>query len=449
MFEQSLYNQPEPEQKPQEGDLFRNYEVGRWNFTKRIYQIFAIAAVFNILAIVFLAQTNVLTARGCESPFIGRVCQVLDTVYIGALLFGTEREYADVAYERTELADADITFIDVSTPLFTYPANYFQPPAVDPYAAELDPMSGFSAYPPGFTPNPTIGSDIVNTPPILPKPNVNAANDDVSGNPWEEEKTPAVAVRKPGKRGSQRGNGNTTAKSVSEEKEDATAKNNPTADPLPDSQNPDEAKADQFGVVINKRPLKDYAKETLDKIENKGVKLDPSFKIIISGTLGLGKDGKTIILKNPTAIPQQNATPSDPVMEKLAQDAIIAVGDSGWFGYLDKLKAKKLVISVEQNENNFIVSVKADQPSENEAKQAASGLNTVLSVATPLAKGDEQTFLKLAKTTYEGKTFVLNFDGPKSLLQELIQRKLAESKEKENKPNGTALVSPNNNTAKK
>ncbi|MEJ7847947.1 MAG: hypothetical protein WKF92_07675 [Pyrinomonadaceae bacterium] len=449
MFEQSLYNQPEPEQKPQEGDLFRNYEVGRWNFSKRIYQIFAIAAVFNILGIVFLAQTNVLTARGCESPFVGRVCQVLDTVYIGALLFGTEREYADVAYERTELADADITFIDVSTPLFEYPANYFQPPAIDPYAAQLDPMSGFSAYPPGFTPNPTIGNDIINTPPIMPKPNVNAANDDVTGNPWEEDNTPTVAVRKPGKRGSKRSNGSATTNPTVDETEDTTAKNNPTANPVPDPQNPDESKTDQFGVTINQRPTKDFGKQALEKIEKGTVKLDSPFKVVIEGTLSTGKDGKTIVLKNPKPIRTKTNVPSDPNMEKLAQEAVLAVGDAGWFGYLDKLKSKKVVISIEQNESNFIVSVKADQPSENEAKFASSGLNTILSIATPLAKGDEQTFLKLGKTTYEGKTFVLNFDGPKALLQELIQRKLAESKEKESKPNGTALVPPNNNTAKK
>lgn len=448
MFEQSSYNQPEPEVNLQEGDLFRNYEVGRWNFSKRIYQIFAIAAIVNILGLVFLAQTNVLTARGCDSPFVGRVCQVLDTVYIGALLFGTDREYADVAYERTELADSDITFIDVSTPLFEYPANYFQPAAPDPYVLPTDPMAGFAPYIPGFTPNPTIGNDIVNTPPILPKPNANTAKDDVTGNPWEEDTSTAI-VKNPRKGPKKLGGNNQTNKTASDDEDTKTANSGPKADKVPEPANAEEAKADQFGVFINKRPLKDYAKETLEKIETKAVKLDPSFKVVITGTLGLGKDGKTIVLKNPTAVRQQSTAPSDPMMEQLAQDAVIAVGDAGWFGYLDKLKAKKLIISVEQNESNFTVSVKADQPSENEAKQAASGLNTILSVATPLAKGDEQTFLKLAKTTYEGKTFVLNFDGPKSLLQELIQRKLAESKEKEDKPNGTALVSTNNNTAKR
>lgn len=448
MFEQSLYNQPEPEQhQPQEGDLFRNYEVGRWNYSKRIYQILAISAVVNILGIVFLAQTNVLTARGCDSPFVGRVCQVLDTVYIGALLFGTEREYADVAYERTELADADITFIDVSTPLFEYPANYFQPPAPDPYAAQIDPMSGFAPYTPGFTPNPTIGNDIVNTPPVLPKPNPVPVPDDVTGNPWEEAKeTPSVAVKKPRKGGPKKLNSNTTADTAA----DTTAKKNPTASPVPEPANPDEAKADQYGVFINKKPLKDYAKETLDKIEKDSVKLDPPFKVVIAGTLGLGKDGKTVVLKNPKTVRSKTDPPTDPVMEKLAQDAIIAVGDAGWFGYISKfnLKGKDLIISIEQNDSRFFVKVKMDQPTENEARTAASSLAVLLGGASFAASGDEKAFLELAKTTNEGKTFILNIDGSKDLIQELIKRKLAESKEKANKPNGTAAVSPNTNTAK-
>ncbi|MBC7898901.1 MAG: hypothetical protein H7070_02510, partial [Saprospiraceae bacterium] len=129
MFEQSLYNQPVPEQpQPQEGDLFANYEIRNWNYSRRIYQILAISAVINIFGIAFLAQTEVLTARGCDSPFVGRVCQVLDTVYVGSLLLGTDREYVDAVYDKVDLGDAEITYIDVSgeTPPLSYPEGYFQ-----------------------------------------------------------------------------------------------------------------------------------------------------------------------------------------------------------------------------------------------------------------------------------------------------------------------------------
>ncbi len=98
----------------------------------------------------------------------------------------------------------------------------------------------------------------------------------------------------------------------------------------------------------------------------------------------------------------------------------------------------------------FVASLRADQPTENDARQAASGFNTVLSIATPLATGDDQAFLKSASTTSDKSTFILNFQIPRKDVQDLIMRKLAELKEKEGKPSGSAqAVSNSNNTAKR
>ena len=44
--------------------------------------------------------------KGCESPLVGRVCDVLDTVYVSSMLFGTDRDYVDAVYDKTELGDA-------------------------------------------------------------------------------------------------------------------------------------------------------------------------------------------------------------------------------------------------------------------------------------------------------------------------------------------------------
>jgi hypothetical protein len=52
-------------------------------------------------------------------------------------------------------------------------------------------------------------------------------------------------------------------------------------------------------------------------------------------------------------------------------------------------------------------------------------------------------------TVNDGKAFVLNFDIPKPLVTEMVLRKLAETKEKENKPNSTALVPTRNNAGEK
>ncbi|HTK26510.1 MAG TPA: hypothetical protein VL327_08125, partial [Pyrinomonadaceae bacterium] len=112
MFEQSLFNQV-PAEIPvsHEGDLFNNYEIRNWNYSPRLYKIIAASAAVNLLALLVVAQTSLLTMKGCDSPFVGKVCQVLDTVYVSSLLFGTDREYVDQAYQKTELADADVTFV--------------------------------------------------------------------------------------------------------------------------------------------------------------------------------------------------------------------------------------------------------------------------------------------------------------------------------------------------
>ena len=73
MFEHSLY-EPERVATPlQEGDLFYDYEIKNWEFSPRIYKILAASAVFNILALLVFAQTNILQARACDSPWVGRV----------------------------------------------------------------------------------------------------------------------------------------------------------------------------------------------------------------------------------------------------------------------------------------------------------------------------------------------------------------------------------------
>ena len=451
MFEQELYSNQVPEVRTQPGDLFHNYEIKNWNFTPRLYKILAGSAVLNILALVVIGTSGLLTARGCDSPFVGRVCQVLDTVYVSSLLFGTESEYADVDYTKTELEDMDVTFVDVTgvTPPLTYPAGYFQlanpeqqfTDMTDPLA---NPGSGFLA--PGIpSSNPTIGGEgLINTPAITPNANPNAVVGDLpTGSPLgDPTDNPTLPGNRKGRRGRPLG-GNTMANA---NVNNSTVGNANTANPTVPVE---EAKEDEYGVFINKRPMKDRAKESLEKIESRTVRIDAPFKVVVSATLGLGTDGKTVVLKNPKLIPNNPPTKNDPAMEKFVQDWILAVGDAGWFGYLDKLKTKKVIISVEQNETELIASVRADQPTENDARQAQSGLGTLLSIAAPAARGDDQLFLQKASVTSEGKTFILNFNLPKPLVQEMIQRKLGEFKEKEAKPNGNAEVRPTDNTAKK
>ena len=77
----------------QDKELFQDYEIRNWNYSPRLYKILAGAAVFNLLAVFVMGQTDVLTTRGCDSPMVSRVCQVIDTIYVGSMLVGSDSEF--------------------------------------------------------------------------------------------------------------------------------------------------------------------------------------------------------------------------------------------------------------------------------------------------------------------------------------------------------------------
>ena len=450
MFEQESYSQDVPAVPTQPGDLFYNYEIRNWNFTPRLYKILAGSAIFNVLALIVIGSSGMLTTRGCESPFVGRVCQVLDTVYVGSLIFGTESEFDDFDYTKTELEDADVTFVDVTgvAPPLTYPAGYFA--LANPeqqFSNVTDPMMGPGYLAPGIpSSNPTIGgSGLINTPAIKPNANPNAVEgalptDGPLGASTEDPTTP---VKGKGPRGGRVKDPKTVADA------NTNSANSNTGDKTA-AANTEEVKEDQWGVFITKRPMKDKAPDSLAKIKSEAIKIDTPFKVAISATLGPGKDPRTVVLKNPKPIPSETST-NNPEMVKFVQEWILAVGDAGWFGYLTRIdpKPKNVVITVEQNDTEFIASVKADQPTEEKAKAQASSLNLLLQGAVLIAKGDDQTFLQKASVVPDGKSFVLSFKIPKSEVNGLIMRKLSEEEQKKAKPEGSAFSKPSNNTAER
>ena len=430
-------------------ELFSHYEIKTWDFGPYLYKVVAASVVINLVGFLVLAQSD-FTKRGCDSPFVGRVCQVLDTVYVGAALFGTEREYADVAYEKSELEDADITFVDVSgeVPPLSYPEGYFQIANPIQYAMLKQQADAGMQIPgvPGFTPNPSVGNDLRNANPVIPKVNPNPLDGKVPDSPFKFEddepttvkgKTPAGGKGKNGK-----GENGETAKNDTDPKDDQTAKTEGTPDPN------DVSVMDKNGVFINKRPLKDFGTETLEKLAQKEITLETPFKVVIAGKLGLAKDKQTVKMLNPKLVPDKSGKKNDPEMEKLAQDAILAVSDAGWFGYLYQQNVRNVVITLEQNDTEFVVNVQSDQPSEVDAKRAASGLNGLLALSMPTLKPDEKEFLSRAELSSQGKTFQIKFNIPKPLVQELIKRKLDEARQDgNNNPGNTGLLKPNDNTA--
>jgi hypothetical protein len=469
MYEQQSYQYPPvsmPEPAPlAEGDLFRHYEIKSWELSPRIYKILAISAILNIAAVLFAAQTSLLTRKGCDSPLVGSVCQVLDTVYVGSLLFGTPREWADVTYDRTKLGDdEDVTFIDVtneSKPL-TYPEGYFQianpeqqmdlalidDGTVDDLApGGFNSSSNIPGMPPGFPMNhPSQGNSLFDTQQHVPKQNPHV----LDGGPLPGTSTGGTASNH-NPIGRKNGRGGriiqpNPAASPEASPEDTTAENKPPAkDPNADKKvDPTEPITED---QINKRPFVDLAKTINDLLDKNQVKLDSPIMIAATGKI----DKKTNKFDPKTFIYQKTDS-QDKMLIEVVKEAIEAMNDSGYLVYLTALSGKNLSIQILQDENNVGALIQSELENENKAKSISSGLNLIISgkkqakEAATADQNDKDDLLLLqnAAVTAQGKKLVIGFNIPKADLQRMIQRKLADQRNQPKQPDGTTEAKPAN-----
>lgn len=441
MFEQHLFSEDAAEPaRPEPGDLLYNYELKTWDLNPRIYKILAVSAIANILALVVIAQTNMLTMRGCDSPFVGRVCQVLDTVYVGKVLLGTEREYIDAEYDRIDLGDADITMIDVSNmeaPL-SYPEGYFQIANPEQFAAvqaaSNNPMMGFT--PPGVMPNPTIGPDMLNTQPILPKPNKDAVKGNLPDSLFEvegENPTTANGGRKGGKKGNTKPDPDQTASNSN------TNTETPKADPT----------SAISSVEINKRPMVDLGNYVMELKEKNAVNLESEFVIAARGKLD--KTGKL----DRSSFRYLNASSSDEKLIEVVKESIEAINVAGYLQYLEQLSGKDLEFLFTQDAENLTALIQSEMESETRAQAVKTWLQIGLDWTRSKKEAEDATqddkdgleLLKNAKIEVQGKKVVINFAVPKTVAHPMIQRKLAELAAENKKPSGNAVIKRNDNTA--
>jgi hypothetical protein len=465
MFDQPSYDQPSYGNMPAaadplpSGELFRNYEIKSWVLSPRLYKILAISAFFNIAVVVFAAQTSLLTRKGCESPLVGSVCQVLDTVYVGSVLFGTKREYVDAVYDKTELGeDDDITFVDVSkdTPPLTYPAGYFQianPEQDLAMLGDVDDLGGdfttgnIPGIPPGLPlSHPGTGNSLFDTPQNLPPSNPNVVQGPLPGMNDHGSYNPPIAKRRKGLGGRispphPRGPSGTPGPSP----EDTTADNkNPKKDPNGEKKvDPTEPVTD---AEINKQPfvlLAGYINNLLDKNE---VKLDSPF--LISATGKLDKNGKL----DPKSFKYVKAESTDAKMLEVVKEAIEAMNDSGYLQYLKDLSGKDLTIQILQDDTNVKALIQSQMESDTRAQTISSGLNFIINYKkqakeAPTADDndkDDLVLLQNAAVTSQGKALMIGFNIPKADLLRMIQRKLADQKTQPKQPEGTEPAKPSN-----
>ena len=436
----------------QEKGIFEGYEIPNWNLTPRIYKIIGAAAVLHILVIAFIAQTNLLTKKGCDSPFVSQICQVLDTVYVSSILAGTDTDFVSKDYQKTELADADITFIDATgeTPPLTYPEGYFALANPDEFAMMQNMDFPMDNSIPGFPTNPanpTIqnNTNLLNTPQVVPTPNDNAIKGKIPDSPFSfgtnpvppptkrirTPKMPRVKNTSPSKLPDL--NGDTIAENVNKD-----ANKEPKKEP--EKIQPPVASDSVTDFQPNKKPLEDFADEILAKRADKQNKLDltKSFKVVMSGVLT--EEGK-LDPKKSRYVKLKDEEQGDQEMVGIAKDAIEAINNSGLFYYLKTLGVDKVDFTLIQDDKQIYAVISSSQKDENKAKTISSGFNNLLSIAKLTVKEQElKTLLDSAKVEPQGKNFVLNFNIEKPIAQKMIEQKLqeAEAKAKAQQPNGAA-----------
>ncbi|MBX3282815.1 MAG: hypothetical protein KF756_10100 [Acidobacteria bacterium] len=441
MFEQSLYEVNEPAPRAESGDFLYHYEVKTWEWSPRFYKIVGAVAVVNLLLLVGVAQTSLMTMKGCDSPFVGRVCSVLDAVYVGSMLFGTDREFVDKQYERTELGngDVDITMIDVggeNAPL-DYPQGYFQIANRDEYeamlAAQNDPNSlNSGTFAPGFPtsnpfPRPSTGSDLTNTKPKYAKPNKNSVIGDLPTFGGNDNKDP-----KNGDKGSKDGIPgipNSTGVKV-----DPT---NPTVTPTP---------VDPSTVAgqINRLPFKDLAKMVNALPDDKrAAVLNSQFVVEASGKLN--KDGH--LDKKSFRITRAESTDKDAVA--VLKRSIEAFNESGFLTLLSDLSGKTLTMSMQQDQTDLGARAVSQLESPEKAASIASGLRFSADIARKSKEADiaqmqsvndpanaeklkdaldDLALLNATTIASEGSNLVIQLKVPKETIQKIIDRKLAKER---------------------
>ncbi|MGI9035905.1 MAG: hypothetical protein ACR2GD_07690 [Pyrinomonadaceae bacterium] len=432
-------------------ELFEDYEITGWQISPKTYKFLGIAAALNLFAILILSQFNLLQTKACDSPYIGKVCEVLDVVSLGSTLAETDTGFTDKDYNPTKIEEGDITYIDVSgqEPPFTYPEGYFTVANPQNETAAL-PTTDFGGFPAnGMTNNPPPLD--LNTPQVLPTPNEKVAKQPLPDSPFDfgdAMKTPPLKTRVPNYKplpakrapikntspsklpaslGAETAGNSNAANSNSS---NTIAKNGNAANA--NNSNQTAAANDDQKDLFNQKPLKDFGDKWGDSILKKDVDINAPFTIEVIGKLD--ENGKIINA-------QMKTTPdSDPKMSEVAKEAIAAFIDSELLRTLYNAGGRDVKITFSQNKDNLQAIIQTQAKDESVAKSMYNFVNLAMGFVKMTKKdSDEAKLMEKTQLATAGKIFTINFlisNEEKTQLIEKSLRSLAEKKAQSN--NATA-----------
>ena len=433
-------------------ELFENYEITGWQISPRTYKFLGIAAALNLLAFVIVGQFNLLQAKACDSPYIGKVCQVLDVISLGSTLAETDTGFADKDYEPTKIEEGDITYIDVSgqEPPFAYPAGYF---AVANPPDELAGLSGLDNFPTNggiLNPPSSLGLD---TPQVLPTPNEQVTKQSLPDSPFDfgdtfknppvknripNYKPPRSTKRPPIKNSSPSKLPPLAGENTAENSNSANSNSSSAAAQNGNKSNSNNSQADADKKdLFNQKPLKDFGDKWGDSILKKDVDINAPFTIEVIGKLD--ENGKIINA-------QMKTTPdSDPKMSEVAKEAIAAFSDSELLRTLYNAGGRDVKITFSQDKDNLQAIIQTQAKDESVAKSMYNFVNLALGFVKITKKdSDEAKLMEKTQLATAGKVFTINFlisNDEKTQLIERSLRNLAEKKAQSNNATANSDVS--------
>lgn len=449
----------------EEKELFQDYELRSWELSPRIYKILGMAAALHLFGLIVFSQVDLLGTKACDSPYVGKVCQVLDAAYLSSVLLGTDMEFSSRDYDKTEIDEADVTWVNVSEQ-FNYPPGYFAvsnpQPAFDPTLMQTDPVTGMPLSSPmandfpGFNTSPQTLDP--NQPQVLPTPNPNPIQGDIPGitgnipttpRPNRTQKFPTYKPYKAPRNNSP----SKLPKLNNEPNPNQTADKNKNSNSNTNTNQPeDKTKTEppkkEEEKLFNKKPLEDFGAKYGKEILDNQVDINAPFEITVEAKLDefgklfkLDKNGKRIPLD------MKVKEGSDPKMVEVAKEAISAFSDSQLLRPLYNGGVRSVTVTFSQNQDNLMAIIQSDAGTPGKAGTIQSFVNLAKKGAllSMKADSDEAKLISKAETATQGKVFILNFLIPNEEKEPMIRKNLEKLREKlkNEKPNGGVAETAN------
>jgi hypothetical protein len=182
--------------------------------------------------------------------------------------------------------------------------------------------------------------------------------------------------------------------------------------------------APKDSVVLNKRPLMDFALKVCDSVQNKKVDLETSFLIELQGVLT--KEGTLSQDKSKFVRAR-----GDKEMSEIAKSGLLSISDAGLFKYLSLMDFRDINILAAQNDKSFTLRISSQLESPQRAKQVRSGLSTLITMfkSYNFSSNDENNkdvldVFNSALITADGRKVLIEFVLSKPVFQTLVQKHL-------------------------